>query len=95
MENERLITLASVCSHYSVEVTFVRSLGEYGLIEIIRRDETEYIDQEALSDMESLIRLHYDLNINMEGIDAISHLLKKVKEMQEELLRLRNRLDLD
>lgn len=93
MENERLITLETLCSHYKVETTFIQSLNDYGLIEIIRIDETEGIDRDHLTDMERLINLHYDLNINMEGLDAICHLLKKVEAMQKELRVLRNRLD--
>jgi hypothetical protein len=39
------------------------------------------------------MRLHYDLDINLEGIEAITSLLNRVKSMQEEIRELRNRLE--
>ena len=39
-----------------------------------------------------MVRLHYDLEINMEGIDAITHLLKKLQTMQDEISVLKNKL---
>jgi len=38
--------------------------------------------------------LHVDLDINIEGLDAISHLLQKVNALQNELVALRNRLQI-
>jgi hypothetical protein len=38
------------------------------------------------------MRLHYDLDINLEGIEAITCLLDRVRSMQEEIRELRNRL---
>ena len=37
---------------------------------------------------------YYDLSINMEGIDAIHHLLARMEEMQREIHSLRGRLRL-
>lgn len=38
--------------------------------------------------------MYYDLSINLEGIDAIHHLLKRVEQLQDEIFRLKNRLHL-
>jgi chaperone modulatory protein CbpM len=38
-----------------------------------------------------MIRLHNELEINVAGIEAITHLLERVEQMQEEMRRLRNR----
>ena len=92
MENDQLITLQSICTYYNVEVSFVRSLNEFGLVEIITRDETPYVDKDCLRDLEKMMRLHYDLDINMAGIDAISNLLQRVDELQKEIKALKNQL---
>lgn len=94
MENERLIDLQIVCRHYNIEMSFIRSLQDLGLVEVVTEQEIECVDKEYLPDLETLMHLHYDLDINMEGIDAISHMLKRMKEMQKELLMLRNKLGL-
>ena len=36
--------------------------------------------------------MYYDLSINFEGIDAIHHLLNRVKSMQQEIGHLRKKL---
>jgi hypothetical protein len=41
-----------------------------------------------------MIHFHYELNINIEGIDAISNLLKQVNALQQELIATKNRLRL-
>jgi hypothetical protein len=92
MDKENMIRLSSICNIYEVKADFLRSLVDYGLIEIIREDEEDFIHSESLSEMERLMHLHYDLEINMEGIDAISHLLHRVRDLQTELNSLRNRL---
>jgi hypothetical protein len=36
--------------------------------------------------------MHYDLEINIEGIETIHYLLEKIEEMQKEIVNLRNKL---
>jgi hypothetical protein len=92
MDNERYITIQQLCRQYEVEVAFIHSLGENGLLHIIRETEEECIGREELADLERMIRLHYELDINLAGIEAIHHLLSRVREMQKELIELRNKL---
>ena len=47
-----------------------------------------------MPDVERYSRMYYDLSINMEGIDAIHHLLARMEEMQREIHSLRGRLRL-
>jgi len=41
-----------------------------------------------------MMRFHYDLNINIEGIDAITHLLQQIEDLQQELIATKNKLRL-
>ena len=93
MQREHLIPADEFCTHYKVEYSFINSLQEYGLIEITTIDNNLFIDQDHLQNLEKLVRLHYDLDINLEGIEAITYLLNRVKSMQEEITSLRNRLE--
>ena len=89
---ENLISTDEFCTHYKVEYSFIDSLQQHGLIEITRIDQHSFIDHDHLRNIEKLVRLHYDLDINLEGIEAITYLLKRVKNMQDEILSLKNRL---
>lgn len=94
MQTEDLIPATECCLHYQIEDAFLSALKEYGLIEVITVASTDFIHHEQLSQLEKLVRLHYDLNINFEGIDVITHLLKQLEAMQSEINFLRNRLRL-
>lgn len=91
---EHLISTDDFCSHYKVEYSFITSLQENGLIEITTIDQHSFIDHDHLINIERLVRLHYDLDINLEGIEAITYLLNRVKNMQDEIVALRNRLSI-
>jgi|TARA_Y100000588_G_scaffold205498_1_gene219331 hypothetical protein len=94
MNLEDLIPTDEICARYKVKSTFVSSLYESGLIEIITVEETEYVHCDEISEFERLWRLHYDLDINLEGLEAIQHLLRQVKKLQKQNLELKNRLGL-
>lgn len=89
-----LIPVQKVCTHYDIEFSFISSLHELGLVEVSVVGEVQYIRQEQINDIERMIRLHYDLDINIEGIDAVYHLLRQVDNLQKELITLKNRLSL-
>ena len=50
--------------------------------------------RQQLPRLERLARMHYDLDINLEGIEAISHLLERVERMQHDLRALQEWLHL-
>ena len=94
MRSEELIPADEICVRYQVERQFVSSLYESGIIEIVTVQETEYIHCDHLADFEKMMRLHKELDINLEGLEAISHLLRQIQELQKDNMRLKNRLGL-
>lgn len=92
MTDEQLIAADELCRYYNIEISFIHSLQDHELIEINTIEEKRFIPRDKLPDLEKLVHLHYDLDINLEGIEAITHLLNKVKMMQEEIAALKNKL---
>ncbi len=89
MESNKYILVEDCCRHYSIELSFVRELNDQGLIELKQTDGMYFIDNEYIGLLEKYVHFYYDLDINMEGIEAISHLLKKVEHLQAELRSLK------
>jgi hypothetical protein len=89
---ENLVSTSDICTYHEVEYTFISSLNEAGLVELKVVNHTTYIPESELQKLERMIRLHNDLEINIAGIEAITHLLERVEQMQEEMRRLRNRV---
>lgn len=77
-----------------IEPDFIAQLENEGLIEITVIDNKSYINVSQLKNLEQYIRWHYDLSINIEGIDVIKSLLDKMSDMQNEILRLKEKLRL-
>lgn len=94
METNNLILVETFCSNCEVEFSFIDSLHDHGIIEIIILDERKYISNDQLKEVERAIQFHYELNINLEGIDVISHLLNQIDELQKELKTAKNKLNL-
>ncbi|MBF7090230.1 chaperone modulator CbpM [Flavobacterium sp. ALJ2] len=94
MNSKNLIQIKQFCLYHEIEDTFISNLNNYGLIEIIILEEEKYLQPEQLPSIEKMIRLHYDLKINLEGIDAISHLLNKIEVLQKNLTATQNKLRL-
>jgi hypothetical protein len=94
MQTQYLIALDEFCSKYNIEISFISSLQQTGLIEIITVKETDFIEAGQLKQLEKFIRLYYELEINLEGIETIDHLLQRIKTMQDEIILLKNRLRL-
>ncbi|MCF8464719.1 MAG: chaperone modulator CbpM [Flavobacteriales bacterium] len=92
MKTEKLILIEQLCVHYEVEPAFFSNLQETGLIEICVVEEASYLHQDAVNDVERMVRIHHDLHVNPEGIDVVFNLLKKIDNLNAEVLELKNRL---
>ncbi|MFT4153403.1 chaperone modulator CbpM [Parafilimonas sp.] len=93
MENKNLVPAMMCCEHYKIELSFIHSLEQYGFIRTVKVDADEFIEADELKTLEKFIRMHYDLDINMQGIEAINFLLERVQDMKHEIAYLRSRLN--
>ena len=91
---ENLISAEEFCANHKIEISFIRSLHETGLMEITTIEEKVYFPANQLQGLERIVRLYFELDINLEGIETINHLLKRINTMQDEITALRNRLRL-
>ena len=92
MDKELWIPVYDFCLHYQIEQSFISNLNESGLIEITTVEETGCIPSNQLSSLEKYVRLYYELQINIEGIEAITHMLERIKELQHEVRRLKQEI---
>ena len=92
MQKEYLIAVNEFCANHHIENSFIISLEKTGLIEIKTIKEEVYIDAEQLQQLEKIVHFYYELDINLEGIETINHLLYRIKSLHDENTVLRNRL---
>ena len=94
MQKDYLIALNEFCTSHNIEISFISSLQETGLVKVTTIDDSGFIDAGQLQQLEKFIRLYYELDINLEGIETISHLLERITSLQEENIKLKNRIRL-
>lgn len=92
MGTKKLISVQLMCNHYNIPVSFIDALQEFQLVDIIIENEHLFIHQSQLKEVEKMMRMHYELDINFEGLDAIYNLLHQVETLKEEIILLQNKL---
>ena len=92
MELENMIPVSEFCMYHNIELSFIYSLNESGLIDITSIEENIFVPISQLKHLEQLMRLKQEMDINLEGIETITYLLKRIKDMQLHILQLNNKL---
>lgn len=94
MQQQENITVNEFCIHHRVEMSFIHTLKDEGLIEFVQLDEQLCVPLQQLPQLEKIVRMYYDMDINIEGIESITHLLKEIEDMQQQITHLNNKLRL-
>ena len=92
MTAKGLIAANEFCTYHRVEFRFIDSLSEAGLIETRTVGPEIFIPESELQKLEKMIRFHQELEINLAGIEAITHLLQRMEALQDEIRFMRNKL---
>lgn len=73
---------------YKIELTFFDSLEESGLLETEYENDIKYLRYDDLSSFEKFANWHYDLEVNLPGLEIIHQLLHQVELLQSENKKL-------
>ena len=92
MQSEDMILASEFCIHHNIELSLIYSLYESGLVEITEIEEETFVPASQLIQLEKLVRLHNEMDINLEGIETITHLLHQIDTMHQQIQLLTNKL---
>lgn len=76
---------------YKIEVTFFDSLEESGLLKTETENNIKYLLYDELPAFERFANWHYDLEVNLPGLEVIHHLLQQLDHLRAENRRLLGR----
>ncbi|WP_293295567.1 chaperone modulator CbpM [Allomuricauda sp.] len=93
MKKENFISIKTFCENHGVGESFIYSMYEYEILQVQQEKEAGMLHLDDLPLLEKMVRLHHDLDINPEGIQAVHHLLGQVESLQEEVASLKKKLD--
>lgn len=89
---ESVIKITEYCSYCRADLAFVDSLEDLGLIETSIVNGERFIHEEQLPDLDRYANWHYEMDINIEGIDALKNAIAKMQQLQSEVLYLKEKL---
>lgn len=94
MAQDKYILVKHYCQHAHIEDSFLLSLHEYGLVKIEKRENDLFMNEDDISEVEKNFRLHNELGINFEGLDALNQMLKRMRKLEKELNLLQKKIRL-
>jgi len=80
-----LFKVIDICRSNKIERTFIQELHQNGLIEIIIEEETEFIEEEQIPKIERFSNWHYELELNVQGIEVVQNLIDRIEKLQREV----------
>ena len=92
MEREDIIPASEFCVHHNIQLSFIQALSDNGMIVTESMENKVYLPVSELKLVEKIVHLHFELDINLEGIETIIHLLDRMDDMQSQIVQLTNRL---
>lgn len=92
MPTTRYITIREFCDFHQAEERTIERLADVGLITLYEWQQQPSIREDEVESLETMLRLHTELGINPEGIDAIMHMRQRITEMQQRMYELESRV---
>ena len=92
MTPEALISAHEFFTYHQLDVGFMVTLEEQGVLQTITIGQVRYLHHDQLAPLERLIRLHRELAVHVEDLDIVAHLLERLEQTQAQVNQLQNRL---
>lgn len=90
----QLISVTHFCTQHNINLQFIQQLTDCGLVALHSSEPEPLMSEDSMPALEKFIRLHYDLDINIEGLQAVHHLLEQIEVLQQQNRALKERLQL-
>ena len=79
------ISVVQFSQYHPIEPQFVLDLYQNGLVVLHERNQEFFIEEDDLTNVERYIKFHYELGVNLEGLEVINHLLKQIEVLQKQI----------
>ncbi len=91
MKSHLSISLQTYCTFHEIEPVFILDLHQQGLVELALQNNEYFILEHHLPQIERYIQFHYELGINIEGLEVINGLLDRITDLQAQINQLNHR----
>ncbi|MDC8104868.1 chaperone modulator CbpM [Chryseobacterium sp. PTM-20240506] len=80
---EERISREELVKIYNIEIAFFDELVDCGLLEVQTENDVRYLMYEDLPAFERFTNWHYDLEINLPGLEVINDMLQKMTDLKQ------------
>lgn len=92
MKNKDFVTIKTLSIHYNLKESFFLELNDNQLINIVVINNQHSIHHDEIYQLEKIIRIHVDLDINIQGVDVILNLINEVENLKSKINILKGKL---
>ena len=85
MEEFQFISVREFCSFHDIDIARVQEFFDFGLLIPHEHRGMLCVLEEDIEPLETMLRLRFDLGINLEGVETIMHLRRRIQELQSRL----------
>lgn len=84
-----LFKIIDICQSNNIEITFIKELQQNGLIEITVIESQEFVYEDQVAQIQKYHNWYEDLELNIQGIEIVQHLLQKIENLQQQIKTLK------
>lgn len=84
-----LFKIVDICRSNNIEAAFIKELHQNGLIEIMIIESQEFVHEDEVARIQKYQNWHYDLELNIQGIEIVQQLLYKIEALKQQVKSLK------
>lgn len=86
---KKFITIKELAAFHNIEEGYIMEFVHIGIIPAHKKKSVMHIHLEDIDELERAIRLHRDLEVNLQGVEIICRLRNRIANLEEEMSLLR------
>jgi hypothetical protein len=89
----KLIAVKTFCLQHNIPADFILELHQHEIIQLVIEKRNRFIPVKQLQELERIVRIYRDLQLDINGIQTVLHLVNRLQEKEAEITALRNQLN--
>jgi len=88
----KTISVEQFCTRHDISQSFIDDLFTFELVEVLIIERSKHIKVSDINKIDRLKRIHYDLDVNFEGLDVINNMMDEIIGLNKDIIDLKNRI---
>lgn len=88
----RYVTIKEFSEFHRVDIHLIEEFIHFGLVQPLEKEGRPCIREEDIEPLETMVRLHSELDVNLAGLEAIMHMRRRMRHMRARIEELERRL---